>query len=190
MRFGFITALGIAFLLGAAPPNNSPPPPPARLLFDHTLTGQPRAWDRIQDPIDRSTGRITDESTHELNHIDFLQREQSGHVTPQQQFDEYQADRERQLRIDQRAQSQKPPTREDVDRREYELFLNAGLSSTALQTQADEQALMNAQSHRDQQLIAADNDHDKDYAQRVQQIRAEYERERERILGFAPTTQP
>ncbi|HMB96789.1 MAG TPA: hypothetical protein VKK61_12175, partial [Tepidisphaeraceae bacterium] len=71
--------------------------------------------------------------------------------------------------------------------------------------QADEQALMNAQSQRDQQLANAQNDRDNalkqhpgddqkinaDDATRVQQIREGYEKERERILGYSPpTTQP
>jgi hypothetical protein len=124
------------------------------------------------------------------------------------QFDEFQIDRERQLRIDQRNRSQEklppPRTPQELNQREYELFMNAGLSSTALQVQADEQALAAAQSQRDQQLIAAQNAHDAalkqrpndraqidaDYAKRVQQIHQEYEIRREKILGYAPTTQP
>jgi hypothetical protein len=183
----------VLLLLGAAPPPPiSPPPPPVRSLFDQPLPGQSSAWNRIQDSIDRSTGRITDEPTHELNQLHYYQQEQLGNVTPPEQFNEFEAEHERQLRLDQRAGKQSPPlTRQDLDRREYELFLNAGLSPTALQTNADEQALLDAQAKRDQQLIDAQNaPNSAEYAKRVKEIRQQYEKERERILGFGPTTQP
>ena len=94
--------------------------------------------------------------------------------------------------------------REELDRREYELFLRSGLSTTSSQAAADEQALIQAKGQRDQQLISALNERtealkaqpgngaaiDSSYQEKVRQIRQNYETERARILGMGPTTQP
>jgi hypothetical protein len=205
MRRSFVVAPALASLIAAAPQSKSisPPPPPPPRVFSNSPPPHSPTWNQVENEFDRTTGRITDEPTHELNDMQRLDAEDRGQI-PYSPFRDFQLDRDRQLRLDQRA-SQKPPTTpQQLDEREYELFLNAGLSTTSLQVQADEQALDDAKSQRDAQLIAAENDRETalkqrpadrvqieaDYASRVQQIRQQYEKERERILGYAPATQP
>ena len=193
--------------IAAAPqPKPIPPAAPPPKLFNNATPPHSPTWNQVENEYDRTTGRITDEQTHELDESQRLGAERSGQI-PYSPFQDFQQDRDRQLRLDQRAwQLPKPPptTPRQLDEREYELFLNAGLSTTSLQVMADEQALDNAKSQRDAQLIAAENDREAalkqrpadraaieaDYAARTRQIRQQYEKERERILGYAPTTQP
>src|SRR3954454_22174824 len=91
-------------------PRNSPPPvqptPPAwsqgRSALDR-LPPAPKVWDRIQDPMDRSMGRITDEQTYQLDRLNRERDEQLGRVRPQTEFERAQEERERRLRIEERS---------------------------------------------------------------------------------------
>jgi hypothetical protein len=202
----------------AAAAQPSPPPvlptPPAWHEGPSALdriTPAPSLWDMIQDPIDRSTGRIPDEQTYQLDRLARQRDERLGRIQPQREFDRLQEERERRLRIEQRNQDLSKMTarqrREELDRREYELFLHAGLSPAASQAFADEQALEQAKNERDRKLIAAQNAEaaalqarpmdrvriEENYQHQVAQIREAYEKERERILGYpgaTTTTQP
>jgi hypothetical protein len=193
-------------------------PPPSergsgmRSALDRTSPAQPGAWERIQGPINRSTGRIEDQQSYELYRLNRLRDERLGRIEPQREFDHLQEERERQLRLDERGQrllDDAQRRRAELDLREYELFLRAGLSSMSLQAQADEQELRRAKSDRDEQLIAAETARiearrlrpgdreqiEQVHAQRVREIREEYERQRQRILGWdslatTPTTAP
>ena len=200
------------------PPTNSPPPvaprPPAwsqgGSAIDR-LPREPNVWERIQDPLDRSMGRIVDEQTYQLDRLARERDEQLGHVRPQTEFERLHEERERWLRIDQRKQDlQKMTDRQrqaELDRREYNLFINSGLSPVGSQAFADQQALGRAKNERDQALIAAETaraealrsrpaDREKieaEYQRRMAEIRGNYQKERERILGFTdtpPATQP
>jgi hypothetical protein len=200
--------------IGAAEPppiQPSPPPPEHRPPALQRLPREPGVWERIQDPLDRSTGRITDEQTYQLDQYRRLREEQLGIVRPHREFERFQDERERRLRIEERNSQFQRMTdrqrREEADRREYELFINAGFSPAASQAFADEQALNQAKNRRDEQLLAAQNAQaealrlrpgdrqqiDAEYQRKAAEIRAAYEKERERILGFGDstsTTQP
>jgi hypothetical protein len=172
---------------------------------------EPGLWQRIQGPLDRSTGRITDEQTYETERLQRLRDERFGQVVSHSEFEHFQAERERRLRIEDRARREhfrsERERRLELDRREYELFLSAALSPNASQAAADEQALNYAKARRDEQLIDADNRRaeslrqqpqadrariDAEHQARVREIRGQYERERATILGVepAPATQP
>jgi hypothetical protein len=137
-----------------------------------------------------------------------MRDERFGLVRPQNEFDRLQEERERWLRIDARLQQQEKLTAEqkrraELDRREYEALQRWGLSTTTLQTMADQQALNDAKARRDAQTAAADRQRqtalnaqppanraqlDNAYQLRINQINEQYDRERERILGYPPGT--
>lgn len=196
---------------GDKPTPSSPPPlPTLQRPAPSSLVRQPSAWQLLQDPLDRSTGRIVDEPTYQLDRIMRRQDERYGRIVPQTEFQRFQDERERQLRIEQRQRlsdiKDERLRREELDRREYELFLNAGLSTTSLQVMADEQALTQAKSQRDAQLIEIQNARiqslkdrpndreqiEADFARQTEQIRGVYESQREQILGdpLPASTQP
>ncbi len=202
------TAILLFSLASANPPPPPPLPPPPSPAAVRPELRPPGAWERIQEPLDRSTGRILDEPTYQLDRLQRDRDEQLGRLVPQREFDRLQEERERRLRIEERSRQFQQMTdrqrRTELDRREYELFLNAGLSPTALQVDADEQALMNAKANRDQQLLTADAERSRalqqepgnreqaeaQYRQKVEEIRQRYEQERARILGFEPLAVP
>jgi hypothetical protein len=184
----------------------NPPPRTALDPYPH----QPGTWDRLQDSVDRSTGRIVDEQLYQLDRLARLRYEREGLLRQQSEFDRLQEERERRLRIEQQArqhQLSEQQIRNELDRREYELFVGRDGYSTPLtgQTMADEQTLLKAKTTRDEQILAANDARaealrqnpgnsqriESDYQQKAQHIRAEYEQVRQRILGFpAPATQP
>lgn len=205
------------------PPPAAPPPPPPiysnkpPLLNSPPSVLNPRSsdtsnWNRLQDSLDRSTGRITDESLYQTERLQRLRDERLRALQPQREFDHFQEERERRLRIEAQVQQKQLSERQiqqELDRREYELFMNSGLSNTALQASADEQALRDAMSKRDTQILAANDERlaalkqspanveqiESTFRQKSDQARAEYEATRRRVLGFPapatiPTTQP
>lgn len=175
-------------------------------MFDRPQ--QPSVWQGLQDSVDRSTGRIVDEPTFQLDRIERRRAEDYGRIPEQTEFQRFQEERERNLRIEQQQRAlqieNERQRRDELDRREYELMLRAGLSTTSAQAAADEQALRQAKGRRDQQIFAADNARfealraqganrtqiDSTYQQTIRDIRQQYEGERSRILGLPPATQP
>jgi hypothetical protein len=207
MRWMFAGGL-LAASLGGAPPIT--PPPPSRSIFDKPTAPPPRVWDQIQDPLDRSTGRIVDEPSYQL---DRLQRERDadrGLIPPQREADRLREELERRMRIEQQQQDRQREfanerqRQAELDRREYDLFINAGISPLSLQVMADQQALRDAQAERNQRLLQAQETRtqalnqrpadraqiEAEYQQQVEQIRADYQHRRETILGFPPATAP
>lgn len=199
----FLAMLTMGLAIAKPPPGSqkpsliTPAPPPASLSQPPRQSGS--VWNSIQSDVDRSTGFIQDESSYQF-----------GHMQPPpvgKEFQRFMEERERQMRIEQRARQKagQKLSREELDRREYELFIHAGLSTTSLQTLADEEALTKAKELRNNQLIAAQNDRaaalkdrpndreqiESTYQKTIQDIRRRYETERERILGYEPpsTTQ-
>jgi hypothetical protein len=190
------------------PPVSALNPPPRTALDPYPR--DPRTWDRLQDSVDRSTGRITDEQLYQIERLSRLRYEREGLITPQREFDRLQEERERRLRIEQQArqdQLSEQQIRNELDRREYELFMSGGRYASPLAGQviADEQALTKARTERDEQILAANEVRtdalrqnpanaeriESDYQQKARQIRAQFDQVRQRILGFpAPATQP
>lgn len=182
---------------------------PTRSALDRT-PAQPNAWQRIQDPIDRSTGRIVGESLYQTEQLQRLQDERAGRIVEQREFDRFQEERERRLRIDAQAQGlqteQQRQRQTELDQRERELVRTAALSPEMSAARVDEQALLRARSLRDEQSLSADRARaellrqqpdnraqiDADHQWRLDVIRQAYNRERARILGIepAPATQP
>jgi hypothetical protein len=187
--------------LGAAPPDRSPPPPkpvPA--------PRQPSVWQQIQPALDRSTGRIIDNTSYELGRLNYLRDERLGLVPTLTESEILRIERERLLRIEDRNRRLNLTTerarREEADLREYEMSLHTGLYAAG----ADEEALNTAKAARDARLIEADNQRaqllrdqpanraqiNADYLEKTRQIRQEYEKRRTTILGIEqiPTTAP
>lgn len=213
MRYGWIIFAGLLITanwsdqVGA---QQKPDPPPPR---NPILTNPPRgpsAWERIQDPIDRSTGRITNEPTYQIERLQRERDETYRRTIEQTEFRRFEEERERRLRIDARERvhiGDEQARKRELDRREYELRLNAGYMATG-QAAADDRALMLARGRRDEQLVAAQNERaealrarpgdreriEEEYQRRANAIRAEYDKERGRILGVdsapPPATQP
>jgi hypothetical protein len=200
----------------AADPKATPPPLAARppqSLFE-PANRPPTLWHQLQDPMDRSTGRIEDEPSYQLGRIERDRLERLGQLPPQSESERTRQERERWLRLDERARDEaerqyrsERERREAMDRREYELYLNAGLTPLAGQVNSDAMSLQQAKSQRDAQLIQAQNERDQVVAKnpgeraaadaelerRVEEIGQRYESQREAILGFArstPTSQP
>lgn len=185
------------------------PPPPKNPILTNPPRG-PSAWERIQDPVDRSTGRITNEPTYQLERMQRERDEAYRRTIPQTEVQRFEEERERRLRIEARERVQiadDQARKRELDRREYELRLSGGYMAGG-HAAADERALMQAKGRRDEQLIAAQNERaeslrqkpgdrariDEEYQRRTTTIREEYDRERGRILGVEsvppPTTQP
>ena len=159
-------------------------------------------WDSIQDALDRSTGYIEDPQSYELSHIEQMRRDRDYSEFRRREFDRFQEERERELRLGDRAmraqQADERARRRELDRREYLLYINAGYSPLAEQVERDRLALQAARGRRDQavyeasiQLETALKQKDanrealqKQYEETRQQIRQRYEAERERILGY------
>ena len=170
----------------------------------HNTVPPPRnnVWDSIQDSLDRSTGRIEGQPSYELGRIAQTRRDRDYSEFRQREFDRFQEERERELRLDERArhaaQDDERARRRELDRREYLLYLNAGFSPLTAQVEQDRLALQQARSQRDQALYEASvqlegalkqrganrAELQKQYEQARQQIRQNYESERERILGY------
>ncbi len=156
------------------------------------------AWNRIQPDIDRSTGRIVDEPTYQLDRAALLRSLDAAPFDPIGYMRVFQMDRDRWLRIDQRQLDQARLARQSQSRqreaamklKEYELFINAGSDPSgalAQQAQNDRMALERLSADRDSNRAAVGADR-----AAIEKIEQDYQRERARILGFtdAPTTQP
>lgn len=210
MRIGGCVILGLLCLAAAPPPAQRPPPPPPPQRFEPRPLG-PGAWDRIQDSLDRSTGRITDESTFQLDQIERWYGRRLEPGAPRREFERFRDERDRSLRIEERQRRRQRIETEkqrqaELDRREYELFITRGLSPVASQAYEDEQRLSEAKSQRDTALLEAESTRrqslrdrpsdreriEAEYQRRIVEIRERYESERARILDVPPlpTTQP
>jgi hypothetical protein len=180
---------------------------PPRSALDRYPPNTSSNWDRLQDSLDRSTGRITDEQLYETQRLERLRDERLQQLAPQREFNRLQEERERRLRIEDRAregQFSPQDVNHELDRREYELYLNAGISPVASQAWADEQALRAAQAQRDTAILKLNDERNQQLKQNpanapqinaqfqrdIQQARQQYEKARQRILGFPPTTTP
>jgi hypothetical protein len=180
---------------------------PPRSALDRYPPNTSSNWDRLQDSLDRSTGRITDEQLYETQRLERLRDERLQQLAPQREFNRLQEERERRLRIEDRAregQFSPQDVNHELDRREYELYLNAGISPVASQAWADEQALRAAQAQRDTAILKLNDERNQQLKQNpanadqinaqfqrdIQQARQQYEKARQRILGFPPTTAP
>jgi hypothetical protein len=159
-------------------------------------------WRDIQTPLDRSLGRIEDQQSYDVGRIEQMRRDRDYSEFRRREFDRFQEDHERELRLDEwarrAAQEDERARRRELDRREYLLYLNAGFGPLAAQVEQDRLALQQARSQRDQALYEASVQLEgavkekgadraalqRQYEESRQQIRQRYEAERERILGY------
>ena len=199
----------------APPPPLPPPPPPVysnRPLLPNppptALSPRPRNgsnWDRLQDSLDRSTGRITDEQLFQTERTQRLRDERLQQLQPEREFDRLQEERDRRLRIEDRARRSQPSDQQvqnELDRRQYELYLNNSTSAMTAQTLADEQALRAATAKRDTDILSANDTRtsaiqknpdqrdqiEGDFQNRVTEIRSNYDATRRQILGVSGAT--
>lgn len=181
-----------------APPlrsaRNTPPP-----------NDPPSIWQRVERDLDRSIWRIEDTPTYELNRLDLERAANRPNADPQAQRGLFEYERDRQQTLDnvryarERAQNRE----EQMRRREYELWLNDGLSSAiGQQATADRLALEVARQRRDAELSAATEARnqaiggardpetrsavERDDQTRRAAIEQTYQSERARILGVDP----
>ncbi len=159
-------------------------------------------WRSIQDPLDRSLGRIEDQQSYEVGRIERSREERSYDAFRRREFEQFEEDRERELRLEDRArrseQDEARARRRELDRREYLVYLNGGYGPLASQVEADRVAMEQARAGRDRELFEAAaalesalkqpranrEQLQEQYEQTRQQIRARYEAERARILGL------
>lgn len=174
-------------------------------VYDTVPPPRNSVWRDIQDPLDRSLGRIEDQTSYELGRIEQDREDRAYDSFRRREFERFQEDRERELRLDERArrilQDDERARRRELDRREYLVYLNANLSNLAPladQVERDRVALQDARTRRDQALYEASVQQadalkqrgadraaiQKRYDQARQQIRQQYEAERARILGL------
>ena len=174
-------------------------------VYDTVPPPRNNVWPRIQEPLDRSLGRIQDQTLWELEQIERGRADRSYESFRRREIERFQDWRERELRIDDRQrrldQLDARARREELDRREYLLNLGvarAGDGALAAQVEADRQALMQARAARDEALYeselkfreglerpGADRDAVKQqFEQTRRQVREQYERERAGILGY------
>jgi hypothetical protein len=167
---------------------------------------QPSAWERIQDPLDRSIWRITDDQLYEVEEIERQRDERFDRREPLSERELLEQQRERQLRLEERRRrierlsaghDRELERRRELDLREYLLYVNNGLTPTARQAEADRIALREAQAQRDRGLLELMQRYNeslrrrgadrqalrRDYEQARGQIRMRYEETRARILG-------
>jgi hypothetical protein len=155
----------------------------------------------VQAALDRALGYIPDNQVYELDRLDLLRDERLGRVEPMREADRLALERDRQLRLEDRArmnaQELERARREELDRREYLISLYSGSSALAGQVEADRIALENAKAERDRALVEASNSLDRGLAQRgadraelkaryeqqVTAIQNQYKQTRARILG-------
>ena len=171
-------------------------------VYDTVPPPRHSVWQSIQDPLDRSLGRIEGQSSYELGRIEQARQDRAYDQFRRREFDRFQEDRERGLRLEDRARlarrDDERARRRELDRREYLLYINAGSSPLAEQVERDRLALQAARTQRDQalyeaavQLDAALKPQGADRAtlqarheQARREIRQQYETERARILGY------
>src|SRR5262245_8955414 len=124
MRIGIIILFAAASLRAAPPPEPRPGPPPRPV--SPPMPRQPSVWQQIQPSLDRSTGRITDDTTYELDRLELMRADRMGLIPTRRDFDLFQAERERSLRIEQRNRELRNASerekRAEMDLREYEMF--------------------------------------------------------------------
>jgi hypothetical protein len=187
-------------LLMPPPPIDSRPadPVPPQKPIPRIHPDNAGVWERIQDPLDRSTGYISPEPIFQLDQLERDRLERRAPFDPRTNFHRFQIERDRWLRIDERQLAADRSARRAADAkrdleqrlrlREYELFIESGDLSSLIGQQAerDRMALQSARARRNEQLGAFRAD---DPAR--DRIEREYQLERSRILGFdPPATQP
>ena len=171
-------------------------------VYDTVPPPRHSVWRSIQAPLDRSLGRIEDQQSYELGRIERMREDRSDRAIERREFERFQDDRERELRLDERQrlaeQDDERARRRELDRREYLLYINAGYSPLAEQVEADRLALQEARTQRDQALYEAARQLEdalkqpganreqlqRQYDESRRQIRERYEVERVRILGY------
>src|SRR4051812_49120424 len=160
-------------------PLPAPPPRPAgptvlspnvsviRGSEDFRLDRPPTVWHQIQPDLDRSNGYIVPEPLFQLDQLDLLKDPRFDRNEAKRNYELYNTERERQLRLDQRQLDQRREMqrtqnqqREDAMKlKEYELYLNAGLfNAVGAQAEADRNALQAAKNTRDEQVAQATKD--------------------------------
>ncbi len=171
-------------------------------VYDTVPPPRHSVWRDIQDPLDRSLGRIEDQPSYEVSRIEQARQDRAYDQSERREFDRFHQDRERELRLEERArrtqEGDERARRRELDRREYLLYINAGYSPLAEQVERDRVALQAARTQRDRALYEASVQLDaalkgpgadraaiqKEYDQARRQIRERYDAERERILGY------
>lgn len=153
------------------------------------------AYRQVQDAVDRSLGYIPDDQIYELDRIDQNRAERLGLVDPQREFDRLQDERERRLRLEDRAhmtaQELERARRAELDRREYLRWLSGPSSAVAGQAAADERALDEAKQRRTEATAAAAEEYNvaikevtgtpDERAAALRQLEAQYEAKRQQI---------
>ena len=180
--------------------------PPLRNALDTTPpTYQPSIWQRVERDLDRSMWRIIDTPTYELNRLELEREADRPNADPEAKRDLFEYERDRQIQRDQIQYRQQVAAsrEEEMQRREYQLWLNDGLR-TAIGEQAthDRLALDAARQKRDAELTAATVARDQtiasarnaderaaaqsSFAAQQKSIEQTYQAERARILGVDP----
>jgi len=153
----------------------------------------------VQAALNRALGYIPDNQVYELDRLDLLRDERLGRVEPLREADRLELERDRQLRLDGRADAQERERarRQDLDRREYLISLYSESSALPAQVEADRVALENAKAERDRALVESSNALDRAlgqpganraeqkarYERQVTEIQNQYKQTRARILG-------
>lgn len=179
--------------------------PPLSSSVDQTPGYRPSIWQRVERDLDRSMWRIIDTPTYELNRLDLERAANRPNADPEAKRDLFEYERDRQIQRDQiQYRTQVAASREDeMQRREYQLWLNDGLR-TAIGEQAtlDRLALDAARQKRDAELTAATDARDQaitaardadgrataqsSFDAQRKSIEQTYQTERARILGVDP----
>jgi len=213
MNRGFISlCIGLvgSAAIGANPPPSPAPPQPSNgpsaiqapvsalqplPRFDQRCTS-PGVWERIQPDLDRSLGWLADPQTYELDRLELQRIADQPGASPHAQFELFQFERDRELRLEDlqerlhRAQARSAAQRreDEMRRREYQIWLNHGLSSAmGAQAEQDELALSAARQRRDAAVEAAKKSGTLERDR--QAIQQQYQQERARILGMEPAAE-
>jgi hypothetical protein len=210
----FIGIVGFAAVARSQPARSSNPviTPPSELQ-PHSpsiqLPSHPGLIDRLDNAIDRGNGRIEEQQIYELRRLQLLEDERDGRIAPLTQAQRFELDHDREMRIEDmirrlRKQAAENAQRAELDRRQRELLKLAPLPGGGLAPGMDQKALNVARDRRDAQIAQADRDRsiaiqtrpadrektESEYSQRLAEINRQYDRDRERIFGMPPTTQP
>ena len=158
MKLLLAAVLSVATLLVAAA--DALPPADHSDQAPHTDHGQ-RPWvDQVEHDRDRGAGRIVDEQTWETSRLQEDRDVRLGRLEPRRDFDKFDEERDRRLRLDAAAQRGRPLTATAgpdgsviLDQRSS---ASAGVvvSPMAAQAAADEQALADAKDRLDRSLRA------------------------------------
>src|SRR5688572_13192940 len=77
-------------------------------VYDTVPPPRHSVWQSIQDPLDRSMGRIEDQQSYELGRIERARQDRAYDQFRRREFDRFQEDREHELRLADRARRAQP----------------------------------------------------------------------------------